>query len=53
MVAKPPAIVHDHDPPRRSSGIDFMANCWDYNDGAREVRMGTALRDGYDRKSFS
>jgi aryl-alcohol dehydrogenase-like predicted oxidoreductase len=27
-------------------GITFMDNCWDYNDGASEVRMGKALRDG-------
>jgi len=24
-----------------------MDNCWDYNDGASEIRMGKALRDGY------
>src|SRR2546422_10441804 len=29
------------------NGINFMDNCWDYNDGASEVRMGKALRDGY------
>jgi predicted aldo/keto reductase-like oxidoreductase len=29
------------------NGINFMDNCWDYNDGASEVRMGNALRDGY------
>lgn len=28
-------------------GINFMDNCWDYNDGASESRMGRALRDGY------
>ena len=28
-------------------GINFMDNCWDYNDGASEIRMGKALRDGY------
>jgi aryl-alcohol dehydrogenase-like predicted oxidoreductase len=28
-------------------GINFMDNSWDYNDGASEERMGTALRDGY------
>jgi len=31
-------------------GIDFMDNSWDYNDGASEIRMGKALRDGYRRK---
>ncbi len=24
-------------------GINFLDNCWDYNDGASEVRMGKAL----------
>ena len=33
-------------------GINFMDNCWDYNDGASEVRMGKALRDGYRDKVF-
>jgi len=33
-------------------GINFLDNCWDYNDGASEVRMGKALRDGYRRKVF-
>lgn len=33
-------------------GIDFLDNCWDYNDGASETRMGKALRDGYRRKAF-
>src|SRR5947209_9493914 len=34
------------------SGINFLDNCWDYNDGASEVRMGKALRDGYRQKAF-
>ena len=34
------------------SGITFMDNCWDYNDGTSEVRMGSALRDGYRDKVF-
>lgn len=34
------------------SGITFMDNSWDYNDGASEVRMGKALRDGYRDKVF-
>jgi aryl-alcohol dehydrogenase-like predicted oxidoreductase len=33
-------------------GITFMDNCWDYNDGISEVRMGQALRDGYRSKVF-
>ncbi len=34
------------------SGINFMDNCWDYNDGTSEIRMGKALRDGYRSKAF-
>jgi aryl-alcohol dehydrogenase-like predicted oxidoreductase len=34
------------------NGIDFMDNCWDYNDGASEIRMGNALRDGYRDRVF-
>jgi aryl-alcohol dehydrogenase-like predicted oxidoreductase len=33
-------------------GITFMDNCWDYNDGASEERMGKALRDGYRERVF-
>ena len=33
-------------------GINFMDNCWDYNEGASEIRMGKALRDGYRDKAF-
>jgi aryl-alcohol dehydrogenase-like predicted oxidoreductase len=33
-------------------GISFMDNCWDYNGGQSEVRMGKALRDGYREKAF-
>lgn len=28
-------------------GVSFMDNCWDYNDGESERRMGRALLDGY------
>jgi len=28
------------------NGINFLDNCWDYNGGESEVRMGNALRDG-------
>ena len=33
-------------------GINFLDNCWDYNDGASENRVGKALRDGYRQKVF-
>ena len=29
------------------NGITFLDNCWDYNEGRSEVRMGKALRNGY------
>jgi len=34
------------------SGITFFDNCWDYNDGLSEVRLGQALKDGYRHKAF-
>ena len=34
------------------SGINFLDNCWDYNDGHSEIRMGKALRDGYRQRAF-
>ena len=33
-------------------GINFLDNCWDYNGGESEIRMGKALRDGYRQKAF-
>ena len=33
-------------------GVNFLDNCWDYNGGESEVRMGIALRDGYRQKAF-
>jgi len=33
-------------------GMTFMDNCWDYNEGASEIRMGKALRDGYRDRVF-
>jgi len=34
------------------SGINFLDNCWDYNNGQSEIRTGKALRDGYRQKAF-
>src|SRR5207244_5246201 len=34
------------------NGINFLDNCWDYNNGQSEIRMGKALRDGYRQKAF-
>lgn len=34
------------------AGINFLDNCWDYNEGKSETRMGKALRDGYREKAF-
>jgi predicted aldo/keto reductase-like oxidoreductase len=34
------------------SGINFLDNSWDYNDGQSEIRMGKALRDGYRQRAF-
>ncbi len=34
------------------AGVTFMDNCWDYNEGRSEVRMGKALRDGYRDRVF-
>jgi aryl-alcohol dehydrogenase-like predicted oxidoreductase len=34
------------------NGINFMDNCWDYNEGASEERMGKALQDGYRERIF-
>ena len=33
-------------------GVNFLDNCWDYNKGVSEERMGKALRDGYRSKAF-
>jgi aryl-alcohol dehydrogenase-like predicted oxidoreductase len=35
-----------------NEGINFLDNCWDYNGGESELRMGKALRDGYRQKAF-
>jgi predicted aldo/keto reductase-like oxidoreductase len=34
------------------AGINFLDNCWDYNEGQSEIRMGRALRGGYRDKVF-
>ena len=33
-------------------GINFLDNCWDYNGGQSEIRMGKALLDGYRKRAF-
>jgi aryl-alcohol dehydrogenase-like predicted oxidoreductase len=33
-------------------GLNFLDNCWDYNEGVSELRMGAALRDGYRQRAF-
>ena len=33
-------------------GVNFCDNCWDYNNGQSEIRLGKALRDGYRAKVF-
>jgi aryl-alcohol dehydrogenase-like predicted oxidoreductase len=35
-----------------NGGVTFLDNCWDYNGGLSEVRMGEALKDGYRQKVF-
>src|SRR5215470_19712910 len=34
------------------AGVNFLDNCWDYNGGVSEERMGKALRGGYRQKAF-
>jgi aryl-alcohol dehydrogenase-like predicted oxidoreductase len=34
------------------NGVNFLDNCWDYNGGVSEERMGKSLRDGYRQKAF-
>jgi aryl-alcohol dehydrogenase-like predicted oxidoreductase len=34
------------------NGINFLDNCWDYNGGESEIRMGKALQDGYRQRAF-
>jgi aryl-alcohol dehydrogenase-like predicted oxidoreductase len=33
-------------------GVNFMDNCWDYNEGRSHAWMGRALRDGYRGRVF-
>jgi predicted aldo/keto reductase-like oxidoreductase len=35
-----------------NNGVKFLDNCWDYNDGQSEIRMGKALKDGYRQRAF-
>ncbi len=42
------AIIHR----ALDEGINFLDNCWDYNDGVSEDRMGKALAGGYRDKAF-
>lgn len=34
------------------NGVTFFDNCWDYNGGNSELRMGKALKGGFRRKVF-
>jgi predicted aldo/keto reductase-like oxidoreductase len=34
------------------NGVNFMDNCWEYNGGESEIRMGKGLLDGYRKKVF-
>ncbi|MBZ5668230.1 MAG: aldo/keto reductase [Acidobacteriia bacterium] len=34
------------------NGVNFMDNCWDYNGGVSEIRMGKALQEGYRKRVF-
>lgn len=34
------------------NGMNFLDNCWDYNGGQSEIRMGNALQNGYRGKAF-
>jgi len=34
------------------NGVTFLDNCWDYNEGQSEVRMGKALAGGYRGRVF-
>jgi uncharacterized protein len=34
------------------AGINFCDNCWDYNGGESEIRLGKSLRDGYRDRVF-
>jgi len=33
-------------------GVNFCDNCWDYNGGESEIRLGKALHDGYRERVF-
>jgi uncharacterized protein len=54
-IGKPPLSEQDSIQLIRQAidrGITFMDNCWDYNQGVSELRMGKALANGYRTKVF-
>ena len=54
-IGKPPLSEADSIKIIRTAidhGITFMDNCWDYNNGNSEIRMGKALRAGDRQKVF-
>ena len=54
-IGQPSLAEHESIPLIRQAidrGITFMDNCWDYNEGASQVRMGKALKNGYRQKVF-
>jgi aryl-alcohol dehydrogenase-like predicted oxidoreductase len=34
------------------AGVNFCDNCWDYNGGESEIRLGNALAEGYRQRAF-
>ncbi len=50
QISEPDAIQLIHQAVNR--GINFLDNCWDYNNGESERRMGKALAGGYRNRVF-